>query len=201
MASKGKLSEYDVAVGALYKITRNRRNPDELWRDICTPLAQHATDQNIALVFSSAVEQSLEAAISTHFVLDDDGCARMFNLPNDMAPIGTFAAKISLGYALGIYEQHIRDELKLINAIRNAFAHATSEVDFTNDKIEAACACLWLPTKLKDAGKLDRQEDWDTKERYMTSAKFLFLYLDDPDRGIKPKRFATSHFYDVLRKP
>lgn len=198
MASKGKTSPRDSAVLALYRITRDRRDPDDLWKDISSPLSAFATDQTIALVFGAAIEQALEVAISTHFVLDDDGCARMFNLPNDLPPIPSFAVKISLGYALGIYERHIRDELNLIKAIRNAFAHSAAELSFDDSRIIDACAHLWLPKKWKDSEKLNRGENWTPREQYMTSAKFLFLYLENPDRGIKPKRYSTSPFYSVL---
>lgn len=198
--AKGKSSPYDAAISALYSVTRVRRNPNDLWRDISSPLAEHATDQTIALVFGAAVEQSLEIAIATHFVLDEDSCRRMFNDPNDMAPIATFATKISMGYALGIYEKHIRDELKLIKAIRNAFAHSAAEIDFSDDRIAKACNELWLPTKWKSALLVQERKDWTTKERYIESAKVLFLYLEDPDRGIKPKQYVSSHSYDLLRK-
>jgi len=125
----------------------------------------------------------------------------MFDSPSDMPPIPTFAVKINLGYALGIYEEHIRDELKLIKTIRNAFAHSAAELDFSDQRIIAACNCLWLPTKWKGADKLDQGLDWSPKERYMTSAKFIFLYFDSPDRDIKQKRYATSQFYSTLRRP
>ncbi|WP_174512438.1 hypothetical protein [Methylocella tundrae] len=169
--------------------------------DLASPKTADAT---VALVLGAAVEQALEIAISTHFVLDRDGCARMFE-DEEIAPIPTFAAKIRLAYALGIYEKHIRDELNLLKGIRNAFAHAKADTKFTDKHIAQACGFLWLPQRWHPMGPPSGQQairDLDTpREKFVTSAQFLFMYLEHSDNGEKPKSFSKSGSYSPLAHP
>jgi DNA-binding MltR family transcriptional regulator len=43
-------------------------------------------------------------------------------------PLGTFSAKITLAYRLGLVDDRVEKCLQLIRKIRNGFAHATTQV-------------------------------------------------------------------------
>jgi hypothetical protein len=61
-------------------------------------------------------------------------------------PLGSFSAKIKLGYALALYGPQTRDDLEMVREIRNAFAHAfahcSKDIDFNTSQIAACCELL-----------------------------------------------------------
>jgi DNA-binding MltR family transcriptional regulator len=151
--------------------------------------AQHTRpipDATFALTITSAVEQALELAISTHFVLDDEGCQRMFD-DNSNGPLSTFAAKIRTAFALGIYRKGVREELDMIRYIRNAFAHAKEKLDFSTQEIIEGCMALRTPEKYSSPYV---NEPKTPKVRFMISARILYTYLEFPNDG-KPMRYET----------
>jgi hypothetical protein len=214
MPSKGKKTLRDRAIETLNRISRDRPHPNDLWIAITNAedsLVLEARDSEIgaltafyinqlkirpmadatfALVISSAVDQALELAISTHFVLDDDGCRRMFD-DNANGPLGTFAAKIKMGHALGIYPKAIRNELDTIRVIRNAFAHSWEQLDFSSEAIVNGCDVLRIPDHYSsEIGADDRQTP---KARFLLSARQLYVYLewDSVGHGRGPMKFET----------
>ncbi|NJO35360.1 MAG: hypothetical protein HC869_22005, partial [Rhodospirillales bacterium] len=91
----------------------------------------HTPDRTIAIVLSTIVEHALERALCTHFVISKQEHLGLFHGQGDEdAPLHSFASKIALGYALGIYEQRCRTELRWIKNIRNAFAHSEQHLAF-----------------------------------------------------------------------
>jgi hypothetical protein len=215
MASKGKRSARDQAIFALRRLTRDRPEPSEQWRTLLATYGDKADDSLVALIFGSAVEQALEDAISTHFVLDEAGCALMFD-DAEIAPIGTFAAKTRVAYALGIFEKHIRDEIDMIRFIRNSFAHAKRGTDFDTEQIANGCTQLFIPTvwtpfSEKTPGVFSIPTPDTNRGKYMLSARFLFMYLLEPEfearkapasvRVRKPKRYWNSLAYKMFEQP
>lgn len=53
------------------------------------------------------------------------------------APLGTFAARIKLCYALGLLTDAQFKDLELVRKIRNEFAHTWDECTFAAEKIKA----------------------------------------------------------------
>jgi hypothetical protein len=199
MTSKGKRSPREVAVSTLTKTTRSRPHSDDVWKSFLKLCRPDVPDSMAVMVLGSAVEQALEVAITTHFVLDAEGCFKMFE-DNENPPIPTFACKIRLGYALGIYEKHIRDELNLIKGIRNAFAHARASISFSEAAISKVCNFLVIPDRWCRLGAGGKPVTLTSRERFYTSCEFLFLYLEDPDGGQKPKLWTKSRSYSGLEK-
>ncbi len=194
MASKGKKSPRELAVSTLTKSTRERPHPNAVWKSILELCKPDFPDSMAVMALGSAVEHALEIAITTHFALDADGCLKMFE-DNETPPIPTFSCKIRLGYALGIYEKHIRDELNLIKGIRNAFAHARAPISFSDAVISDACNFLVIPDRWSRLGSDGKPVTPVGRDRYYTSCEFLFLYLEDPDGGQKPKLWTKSQSY------
>jgi hypothetical protein len=99
------------------------------------------TDRSAALVAAADLDQTLEDVILIRFVdLNLDEHNELFR--GLAAPLGTFAAKIRIGYALGIYGQLTRADLLKISQVRNVFAHASVRVDFETEEISDACRSL-----------------------------------------------------------
>jgi hypothetical protein len=90
-----------------------------------------------AIMASVSVENALEYALTFRFgslanVSDVSMFEGLFRYPK---PLSSFAAKIEIGYATGVYGLLTRDDLNTIRKIRNAFAHATIIIDFDTPEI------------------------------------------------------------------
>ena len=70
-----------------------------------------------------------------------------------------FRLKIEIAYALGLYDQKIRDGLCTVANIRNEFAHSPEPVEFDHEKVAAKCRELNARTV---------QSPDDLRERYLT---------------------------------
>lgn len=88
------------------------------------------------------LERALEALIESRFrpllVGERD---RIFN-GQVGGSLGTFAAKINMAYAMKLLAPVARDDLKLVNELRNAFAHSLHKVTFSHPVMEADCQRL-----------------------------------------------------------
>jgi len=71
-----------------------------------------------------------------------------------MRPLGSFASKITMTYALRIVEEEIYAQLELMRKIRNAFAHSTKSLHLGSPAIapllERLTASVKLQTKNPD---------------------------------------------------
>jgi DNA-binding MltR family transcriptional regulator len=213
MASKGKKSPRKAAIAALQDITRAKPHPNDLWgvimeaedslvleglsTDLAGTLAgarlqkmgvQTMPDATFALVISTAVDQALELAISTHFDAEEDVISLIFD-GNANGPLADFTSRIKMGRALGIYPAVIKEELDLIRHIRNAFAHSWDKLEFTDKAVTEASAQLHLPYHFKQ-NPLKQPPVWTPKNRYLYSARVLYSYLEWGGRG-NPVRYAT----------
>ncbi len=192
MASKGS----KTLIKRLTDQTRSRPHSNQLWKTILAARDNIVEASTFSLVLSAAIEQALEIAISTHFVVSDDAAQALFNDQN--GPLSTFAAKTKIAYALGVFDAPVRDELDLIRYIRNAFAHSKEPLTFESTLIADACAELRIPNKWQLA---HQTEPATPRTRFYTSVEFLFLYLESPERNNTPKRFATTHTYLLAELP
>jgi hypothetical protein len=211
MSRGGKKSPREEAIGALTSLTRDRPHPDKLWADIIDatdsllaephvlmPLkkamavalmgAKPIPDATFALTIVAAIEQALELAICTHFVVSEDEGYRMFD-DNEYGPISTFAAKTKTAYALGIIPKVAKDELDLLRHIRNAFAHSKEKIDFNSKAMVGACNQLAIPNHLKGpSAPVVELGEGTPKARFLTSARHLYVYLVEATDG--PMRFS-----------
>jgi DNA-binding MltR family transcriptional regulator len=193
MASKRKNSPRDLALAALQRLSRERPHINDLWAIVVDAEEKLTSDFAFVLVLAAAVEQALELAISSHFILDEEAAERMFD-DQSSGLLGNFAAKIKMGFALGIYEKHVRDELNMIRVIRNVFAHHKGSISFDSEAVTNGCNTLFIPNKWQLVG---RDTPQTAKERFYNSARMLYVYLEDP-LPPQPKKFATHPFYSAL---
>ncbi|NQV22182.1 MAG: hypothetical protein HQ511_12280 [Rhodospirillales bacterium] len=97
-------------------------------------------DRAVAIIEATNLEASLEDAIKTKFTdLDDNDHSNVFESDG---PLASFSSKIRIGYALGVYGKHTRDDLNAIREIRNAFAHARKALLFNTKEITDVCDLL-----------------------------------------------------------
>ncbi len=61
------------------------------------------------------------------------------------APLGTFSAKISIGFALNLFETKTKHDLYIIRVLRNGFAHCRLPLTFETSAVTEMCKNLLLP--------------------------------------------------------
>jgi DNA-binding MltR family transcriptional regulator len=90
-----------------------------------------------AILLAANVESAIEAIIESSLPL---------NSKKDLEPLyardgalSSLYSKIHLGYAMGLYDDKIRDDLNVIRRVRNAFAHTRRPIDFGTPEISDEC--------------------------------------------------------------
>jgi hypothetical protein len=101
------------------------------------------SDRAAAILAGSFVEDCLQQAISRRLkIRNNHQRSQLFGIN---APLGSFANKIRIGYALDIFGIETYENLDLIRSIRNAFAHCKLSVSFETPEIAAICHLLKIP--------------------------------------------------------
>jgi hypothetical protein len=88
---------------------------------------QSGSDRAAAIVAAACVEDQLGEALRVVMEKDETVIRDMFR---SSGPLGSFSAKISLGYLLGLYEKDMKKEIDTIKEIRNVFAHRRETTGF-----------------------------------------------------------------------
>jgi hypothetical protein len=103
-------------------------------------------DRAAAIVLAAQLEDALRAAITSRLVpLNELEESEIFGSDG---PLYSFASKIRIGFALGVYGSMTRADLGRIRRIRNAFAHCRKPVKFETPEIAAECAKLQIVKRL-----------------------------------------------------
>ncbi len=108
---------------------------DNTHREIFEELEKQ-TDRGTAIIGAALLESRVEDAIKSRLLINKTTTSRS---------IGTFSAKISLGYSMGIYGEKTHHELEIIRKIRNDFAHFLKPINFDSPNIKDKCNELWFP--------------------------------------------------------
>jgi hypothetical protein len=130
-----------------------------------------------AILGAVMVEHELETLLRSKFKRKDDETWAM--LVEDNGPLNSFYSKIVAGYALGIYDESMLNDLHIVRNIRNAFAQSKRLIHFDNPLIvrelgkatrsylnlakavkphsRYVVLCTWLSTKLIHKSKSYRR--------------------------------------------
>jgi len=99
------------------------------------------SDRAAAIVGAAILETRIETALK--ILLFDHAKAPKVSVHDDMfrasGPLGSFSAKINLGFMLGIYTSDSWRDMDYIREIRNSFAHKISTKEFTTQRIKDLC--------------------------------------------------------------
>jgi DNA-binding MltR family transcriptional regulator len=96
-------------------------------------LDERAPPVAAAILGAVMVEHELDTLLRKRFSRkDDDTWAEMVA---DTGPLHSLFAKITAGYAFGIYNEKFRDDLHIVRNIRNAFAHSKKLIAFDHELI------------------------------------------------------------------
>ena len=156
-----------------------------------------ASDRAAAILASAYFEGKLGDAIMRRFTQANSAFFEQMELGNkvfkDYNPIRDFAAKIEIGFALGLYNNEIRKNLQKIRQARNKFAHASKPVEF--DDAEIANICRQLKSGIvPDPDK--------SRSRYITYLKEVEKHIQIPvaNPGAPKRLTATAGEAEVYLK-
>jgi DNA-binding MltR family transcriptional regulator len=97
-------------------------------------------------------------------------------------PLGSFSARITAAYCLGLISQHERDDLDLIRKVRNQFAHRLHNLTFDDAKIVAWCNSLNLP------GSLPSHYSMSHGDRFRVAVALLSMRLSSRAISVRRER-------------
>lgn len=99
-------------------------------------------DRGAAIIAFAVLEDHLVALIKSKLIRDSTIEKKVFR---GYGPLGSFSARIDIGFLLGLYDKDLHRELHCIRKIRNEFAHDLSPLTFKSKKIRDLCRLLELP--------------------------------------------------------
>jgi hypothetical protein len=140
MAKNG--SPVRKAIDAIRRLGGAKVRTPELYEAYLKEIGSEGSDRGIGILMVTTVEDALQDAIESRLSITSVEHEAFFG--ND-SPMGTFAYKIRMGIALEIFGQGTKQNLMLLKAIRNAFAHSKISVDFKTNEILEACNLLEMP--------------------------------------------------------
>jgi hypothetical protein len=131
------------------------------------------SDRAVVLLCATAVENIIENAI-LHVFRDHADVRALVDFDH---PIGTFSAKITVAFALGIFHTQTKHDLDLIRLLRNGFAHSRMLLRFETPAVKGVCDNLLLPdtTHARSPSAYDRVEADKTKVTDMGHPKTRYL--------------------------
>jgi DNA-binding MltR family transcriptional regulator len=109
-------------------------------------LLREESDRGCALVATAWIDDSLTELVRSRFV--DDRAAADELLDGD-TPLATFSAKIKLLYCMGVINKEVKNDLDIIRAIRNLFAHDRDRLGFDTPTIKDRCRNLSVIPEVK----------------------------------------------------
>lgn len=117
---------------------------------------QEESDRGAALVGAALLDARIERLLLAHMLpgkFADD------LVKGGNAPLGTFSSRIKACYALGLITTAEREDLHIIRAIRNEFAHKEHGLSFSDFKISSFCSSLKSrrPPEMIEGGYPPRQ--------------------------------------------
>jgi hypothetical protein len=158
------------------------------WRD---DEVSHENDRGNALILGAYAERVLENTIARCLIREAASAPlydRVFGA-DEAGAINGFAGKIVLGYALGLYTEQVREDLQTIRHIRNVFAHAVSNVDFTTPEIAEACN-FYIVNRTWGGGKRDSREWLDkasARQKFVTGVFWtIFRIITEAQEQKRP---------------
>ena len=108
------------------------------------------TDRGAAIIACAILDEFLTEAIENRLLMNKRVADRLFNYEKN-GPLAHFAAKIDVGFAIGILKSEMWNDLHLIRRIRNHFAHRSEALKFSDTKISRLCSeLLTAKSSLKD---------------------------------------------------
>jgi len=136
--------------------------------------ANRNTDRGTAILVGAYLDTQLEVLLSSFMIADAPLVDRLFN---PTQPLGSFGARMMLAYGLGLISEVEHHDLKIIQSIRNDFAHDLHGLTFQNDSITSRIENLTVGQEVWDLENYPRVYR-DIKLRFTTASSRLMYLLN-----------------------
>jgi len=173
-------------VAILYLSAFASKTVSAVWAEIET-----ASPRTGTLVAASFVENHLEHLTRSRMKDDKKLLDKMFA---SSGVLGTFSAKINIGYLINIYSQPTWKELDTIRDIRNDFAHKL-DVSYDTQSVKDRCASLIQWQKWKITFTAVKETDSVEEEKAGLTLDFT---VGDPTTPYGRFQSARRYYIAVL---
>lgn len=132
-------------------------------------------DLSAAITGVALVETSLERVLTSRLrTLTKEEQERLFGT---RGPLGTFDAKIQIGYAIGALTKPLTEELDTIRQIRNVFAHSRYPLTFEDAALADAVLAMKMGAAVRSAD-LGSKLKLNNKQWFVLTIRVLLILLD-----------------------
>ena len=149
------------------------------------------SDRGCALIVASYIDVSLEALLNAAFT----GSRKIKEgLLGTARPIGTFSARIDIGYCVGLLPERVYRDLHLIRKIRNEFAHAPVATTFQTPEVKLRCGELSCVIFEPEQGLMH------ARRRFVMSALGVLGYLHKSATSVPCMQVPVGPDFDEMRR-
>jgi hypothetical protein len=100
------------------------------------------SDRSLVIIGAALIDEEIEELLGSFFIEDRETSEALLS---PTGPLGAFGVRNKLAYALGLIDTPTYKDIKLIQKIRNQFAHISADIDFSDSKIQGMTASLVIP--------------------------------------------------------
>jgi DNA-binding MltR family transcriptional regulator len=125
------------------------------------------------------------------FISNSDAIQNAIFFSRD-APLSSFARKIEMAYALGIISREYHRELTCVRRIRNAFAHTSNPIAFTDEAIRTECEKLVLVPRPRQPANMPRRRFVDSACAMLAGIGRTALALEEQNQRATAKRVSET---------
>jgi hypothetical protein len=179
---------------ALRRLTREAPS-GSIQQAVLDAMRSNMTDRAVALVSAAFVDTMLAGAIIRVLNPNQKGIRELFWSPN--GPFSSFDQRIVGVSAINLIGGVTRKNLDVIKNIRNVFAHAMADVEFSSPAISRACDRLQLSSNAQFF--VDQEQNCKNKYKYCYACNTIFKVLFSDFGGAwLTGRLGTSRAAPIL---
>jgi hypothetical protein len=129
-----------------------------------------------AILGAATIEMELEILLRERFPKISDGLWQ--TMIGENGPFNTLDQKITAAFAFRMFDEATKDNLKIIKAIRNVFAHAKMLIDFDHKLISAEFRKIKIPKfRKRFHSKAKKGDYYEPKETYVLLCIVISTFL------------------------
>ena len=140
------------------------------------------SDRGAALIGAALLDGHLCLLIASFFIDDENEVNELLGINNYYSPLGTFSARIRAAYCLGLISRDEFHDLRMIQRIRNAFAHELDSASFDSKQVRDRCNSLKTPQRRQWHPALS------PRECFSSAISALSISLESRTRRAKRER-------------
>lgn len=159
-----------------------------------TELNSEKSDRAAALVGAAFLDVRLEELLASFFIDNKEIFQQVLDPENPQSIIGSFGARITISYGLGLISKEECDDLRIIKNIRNRFAHGLHGLSFSDDWIHDAS----LKLVTSDFDYISGLKE-NPRNRFLTAVSLLSAGLEMRRLAAKREQREPKKAFERMR--